>query len=158
MPIPGAVSVMVVPESLLAMPVPSDETLSAVASWLDTHRLITTELFVIAPKYRKVEIDATVIVDKSAVSGQVAQTLKQRLLASPPPDRGIGRNRLGVGGTIYFPDTYRTILETPGVARIEIGAVTTYVDDQKMQPGTDFVLAEDELVYSDSHTIHASYS
>jgi predicted phage baseplate assembly protein len=157
-PIPGAVSVMVVPESLLAKPVPSDETLAAVASWLNIHRLITTELFVIAPNYRKVEIDATVIVEKSAVSGQVAQNLKQRLLAYfHPLTGGIDGNGWEFGGTIYFSDTYRTILETPGVARIEVGSVTTYVDDQRLPPAADFVLAADELVFSETHTIRASY-
>ncbi|MEY2609348.1 MAG: hypothetical protein QOH31_7245 [Verrucomicrobiota bacterium] len=157
-PIPGAVSVMVLPDSPLSQPIPSDETLAAVATWLNAHRLITTELYVIAPKYRQVEIVANIVVDKSAVSGQVAQDLKKRLLTYFHPLTG-GTDGTGwaFGGTIYFSDTYRTILETPGVARIEVGAVTTYVDGQKLPPATDFVLAENELVFSETHTIHTSY-
>jgi len=150
--------VMVLPNSPLSQPIPSDETLAAVATWLNAHRLITTELYVIAPKYRQVEIVANIVVDKSAVSGQVAQDLKKRLLTYFHPLTG-GTDGTGwaFGGTIYFSDTYRTILETPGVARIEVGAVTTYVDGQKLAPATDFVLAENELVFSETHTIHTSY-
>jgi predicted phage baseplate assembly protein len=157
-PIPGAVSVMVLPDSPLSQPIPSDETLAAVATWLNAHRLITTELYVIAPKYRQVEIVASIVVEKSAVSGQVAQDLKKRLLTYFHPLTG-GTDGTGwaFGGTIYFSDTYRTILETPGVARIEVGAITTYVDGQKLAPATDFVLAENELVFSETHTIHTSY-
>ena len=157
-PIPGAVSVMVVPDSPVTKPIPSDETLATVATWLNAHRLITTELYVIAPKYRQVEIVASIVVDKSAVSGQVAQDLRKRLLTYFHPLTG-GTDGKGwaFGGTIYFSDTYRTILETPGVARIEVGAVTTYVDGQKLAPATDFVLAENELVFSETHTIHTSY-
>jgi predicted phage baseplate assembly protein len=158
-PIPGAVTVMVVPESLSVKPVPSKETCIAVASWLNTHRLITTELYVVAPKYREVEIAVSVIVERSASSGQVAQTLNDRLLAYFHPLTG-GTDGTGweFGGTIYFSDTYRVILETPGVARLEVGAVTTYVDRLRIDPATDVILAENELVFSQTHQIFASYS
>jgi hypothetical protein len=156
-PIPGAVSVMIVPESLFAKPVPSDETCKTVASWLNTHRLITTELYVVAPKYREVQIAVRVIVEKNVSSGQVGQTLNDRLLAYFHPLSG-GKDGTGweFGGVIYFSDTYRVILETPGVARIE--ALSTYVDRQPMAPATDVPLGENELVYSETHQIFASYS
>jgi predicted phage baseplate assembly protein len=157
-PIPGVVTVIVVPDSLSASPVPSQGTLAAVASWLNSHRLITTELYVVAPKYRKVEIVARVIAKRSANSGQVAQTVNDRLLAYfHPLTGGIDGTGWEFGGKIYFSDTYRTILETPGVARLEVGAVTTYVDGLRIDPATEFLLAEDELVVSETHQIFASY-
>ena len=62
------------------------------------------------------------------------------------------------GGTIYFSDIYRTILNTPGVARLASGAVTLYVDGVGIAPSTDVPLDADELVYSESHRITATYS
>ena len=62
------------------------------------------------------------------------------------------------GGTIYFSDIYRTILNTAGVARLASGAVTLYVDGLSAAPSTDVPLDPDELVYSESHRITATYS
>ena len=154
---PGAITVVVVPDSLLAMPLPSEETCLAVARWLNAHRLITTELHVIPPRYRKVEIEAHVIVETTANSAEVAQTLTQRLTEFFNPLIG-GRNKTGweFGGKIYFSDTYRTILDTPGIARIE-GDVKTRVNDQLRDPSKDISLEEDELVYSGNHRIFANY-
>jgi predicted phage baseplate assembly protein len=158
-PIPGAITVAVVPDSHLAKPVPSEETCLAVARWLNAHRLITTELYVVPPRYRKVEIEVRVIVETNANSGQVAQMLGKRLLEYFNPLTG-GRNGSGweFGGVIYFSETYRTILDTPGVARIEAGAVKTRVNDQLMDSSHDIPLQDDELVYSENHRIFASYS
>jgi predicted phage baseplate assembly protein len=157
-PSPGALSVMVVPDSQAAMPVPSAETLAAVAQWLDSHRLVTTELYVIPPRYRQVEVDARIIVQSTANSDQVAQAVEQNLLNYFNPLTG-GRDGGGwdFGGTIYFSDVYRVILDTPGVARVESGAVTIFVDGVKVNPSTDVPLDSDELVYSESHSITASY-
>jgi predicted phage baseplate assembly protein len=156
---PGAVTVVVVPDSLSAKPVPSEETCAAVARWLDQHRLVTSELYVAAPKYREVRITARVIVQKNAISHQVVQILKNRLLAYFHPLSG-GTDGSGweFGGTIYFSDTYRLILETPGVARLEVKDITTYVDGLLVEPALDVVLEKNELVFSGNHQVFASYS
>jgi predicted phage baseplate assembly protein len=158
-PSPGALSVMVVPDSLDAKPVPTTQTLTLVAQWLNSHRLITTELYVVAPRYREVEVDAQVIAENTANTDQVAQAVEQNLLGFFNPLTG-GKAGTGweFGGTIYFSDIYRTILNTPGVARLASGAVTLYVDGVGIAPSTDVPLDADELVYSESHRITATYS
>jgi predicted phage baseplate assembly protein len=158
-PSPGALSVMVVPDSLDAKPVPTTQTLTLVAQWLNSHRLITTELYVVAPRYREVEVDAQVIAETTANTDQVAQTVEENLLGFFNPLTG-GKAGTGwdFGGTIYFSDIYRTILNTPGVARLASGAVTLYVDGVGIAPSTDVPLDADELVYSESHRITATYS
>lgn len=158
-PSPGALTVMVVPDSLAAKPVPTTQTLTTVAQWLNSHRLITTELYVVAPTYREVEVDAQVIAQTTANTDQVAQAVQQSLLNFFNPLTG-GSNGTGwdFGGTIYFSDIYRTILNTPGVARLATGAVTLYVDGVKIAPATDVPLDQDELVYSETHRITATYS
>ncbi len=157
--VPGVVSIIIVPDSLDPKPLPTEETLTIVAEWLNNHRLITTELYVIAPKYRLVQIDARVIAAPTASSGQLALALTQKLLDYFHPLHG-GTDGTGweFGGTIYFSETYRQILTTSGVARVEAGAVTTYVDDKPIAGCTDFKLGSDELVYSIKHTIRVSYA
>lgn len=161
LPVPGVITVVVVPEALPDdfKPLPSADTLRLVGQWLNQHRLITTELYVAAPKYREVEIEARVIARPTANSGQVAEALQQMLLNYFHPLRG-GTNGTGwdFGGTVYFAETYQRILNTPGVLRLEAGAVITYVDGQPQPPCTDVFVNDDELVFSKTHKIIVSYA
>jgi len=160
-PVPGVITVVVVPEALPdeVKPLPSEGTLKLVGQWLNQHRLITTELYVAAPKYREVEIEARVIAQPTANSGQVAEALQKMLLDYFHPLRG-GPNGTGwdFGASISFAETYRRILNTPGVARLEAGAVTTYVDGQPQPLCTDVLVNDDELVFSKTHKIIVSYA
>lgn len=158
-PVPGVVTVIVVPEGLGAKPMPTEETLRGVGKWLNAHRLITTEVYVAAPRYRKVEIELRVIAAPAANSAIVQDALTKKLLAYFHPLRG-GTEGMGweFGGTIYFSETYRQILTTDGVARLEADALTIFLDDQRMEPCADIELGQDELVYSEKHTIFVSYN
>ncbi|HEV7395170.1 MAG TPA: putative baseplate assembly protein [Pyrinomonadaceae bacterium] len=161
LPVPGVVTVVVVPEALKGetKPLPSADTLRLVGQWLNQHRLITTELYVAAPKYKEIEIEARVIAKPTANSGQVAETLRAQLLEYFHPLTG-GKDGNGweFGGTVYFSEVYRRILDTPGVMRLEAGAVTTYVNGQRQPACTDIFVNDDELVYSKKHNIMVSYS
>jgi predicted phage baseplate assembly protein len=160
-PIPGVITVIVVPEVLKddLKPIPSADTLKLVGDWLNQHRLVTTELYVAAPKYKEIEIEARVIAKPTAGSGQVAEALQKLLLAYFHPLTG-GKDGAGweFGGTVYFSEIYRRILDTEGVARLDAGAVTIYVDGQRQQPCTDVLLNPDELVFSKKHTIIVTYA
>jgi predicted phage baseplate assembly protein len=159
-PVPGVVTVIVIPEAenLNPKPMPTEATLANVAGYLRDHSLITTEIYVVAPKYRKVEIEARVIAAPTASSAIVAENLQTRLLNYFHPLRG-GQDGAGweFGGRIYFSETYRQILTTPDVLRLEADALTIYVDGQRQEPCKDIDLGPDELVYSDRHTIRVSY-
>jgi predicted phage baseplate assembly protein len=160
-PVPGVITVLVVPEVLKddLKPIPSADTLKLVGEWLNQHRLITTELYVAAPKYKEIEIEARVIAKPTANSGQVAEALKKMLLAYFHPLTG-GKDSTGweFGGTVYFSEIYRRILDTEGVARLEAGAVSTYVDGQRQAPCADVLLDSDELVFSKKHRIIVTYA
>jgi len=160
-PVPGVVTIVVVPEALKddLKPLPSADTLRLVGQWLNQHRLITTELFVAAPKYKEIEIEARVIAKPTANSGQVAEALQALLLEYFHPLTG-GKDGTGweFGGTVYFSEVYRRILDTPGVLRLEAGAVTTYVDGQRQPACTDVFVNQDELVYSRKHNLIVTYS
>ena len=158
-PLPGIVTVIVVPQSANPAPTPSAATLQLVANWLDRHRLITTELYVIGPTYRQVQVIGNVIAQPTANVGQVALTLQQNLLNYFNPVTGgtLGQG-WDFGGTIYFSEVYRQILISPGVLRIAANAITIVVDGKPQLAGQDIALNPNELVYSTSHTITVTYS
>ena len=62
------------------------------------------------------------------------------------------------GGTLYFSETYRQILDIPGVSLIVTGSLKTYVGGVLQTADTDLVLQPDELVYSLDHHITVSYA
>jgi predicted phage baseplate assembly protein len=160
-PVPGVITVLVVPETLKdnPKPIPSQDTINLVTRWLNQHRLITTELYVTAPRYRKVEIETQVIAKPTVNSGEVHKRLEAMLLEYFHPLHG-GKDGKGwdFGGTISFAEVHRRILNIDGVDRIKDGAVKIRVDDKPPVTCADIPLNEDELVYSDKHAVNVSYA
>jgi predicted phage baseplate assembly protein len=156
--LPGVVTVIVVPRSPDPAPSPSAATLQLVATELDKHRLITTELYVIGPTYRQVEIIGNVIAQPTSNAGQVAQQLQTNLLAYfNPLTGGVLGQGWEFGGTIFFSEVYRQVLISPGVLRIAANAITIVVDGKPQPAGQDIALNPNELVYSTSHSITVTY-
>ena len=157
--VPGTVTVVVVPQSTTSPnPVPSAEVLQLVAQWLDQFRLLTAELYVAPPRYRQVTIQASVIAQPTADAGIVEAGVVNALLNYFNPLTG-GRNDTGwdFGGTLYFSETYRQILDVPGVLIIVTGSLKTFIDGVLQPASADVVLQPDELVYSVSHDVTVSY-
>jgi len=155
---PGVITVIVVPSGPdPKMPMANDQTMAAVAAYLDAYRLVTSELYVTNPVYRLVEIDATITVAPGATTGTVQTLVENVLLAFYNPLTG-GQQGGGwdFGGTIYVSDAYRQILDVPGVLRIE-GTIDIYVDNQRQTADQDIPLQPFELVYSTSHTLTVGY-
>jgi predicted phage baseplate assembly protein len=158
-PMPGVVTVIVVPDVPdEPKPSPNQQTVSLVAQWLDKHRLLTCELYVVGPQYRQVEIEARVIVEPDAESGKVAEALRAALLAYFHPLSG-GQKGTGwdFGQTIFLSETYGEILKIEGVQRIE-GSVTTYLDGKRQPENADVPIGPNELVYSLKHTLDVRYA
>ena len=158
-PIPGVVTVLVVPESLEPKPVLRDETRHRVQRWLGQHRLISTEVFVEPARFRRVEIEARVIARPDADSGRVQRLLTERLLRYFHPLTG-GDDGTGweFGRAIFFSETYRQILSMDGVLRLTADALTTYLDGVAHRSCEDVPLAADELVWSSEHRIEVRYA
>jgi len=158
-PIPGAITVYVLPQSLARKPVPSESTLQLVSNYLDRHRLLTSEVFVAAPHFREVRIEVQVIAEPTADLGVVGAAVRSRLLQyfNPLPPGGAGGNGWDFGNTIYFAETYRQIFDVDGVKLIT-GTLKTYVDQVPQQPCTDITLQPDEIVFSQDHGVSVSYS
>jgi predicted phage baseplate assembly protein len=159
-PMPGVVTVVVVPEGGAdePKPMPTEETLARVGRWLNKHRLITTELYVSAPTYRKVTISVTATVERTANLREVEAELQARLLAYfHPLTGGTGGSGWEFGGKIVFSETFRQIVKTPGVREVLSSSMSTRVDDEAHLPCTDVPLAPDEIVYSTEHFLTLHY-
>lgn len=115
----GAVTLVVLPNNKEDTPQPSEAQLRAICAWLEPRRLITTELHITGPKYKKVtklsgRLQIRAGFDLTAVSDAVYTSL----LDFFHPIRG-GSDATGwpMGDDIYLGDLYDLILDTEGVRR-----------------------------------------
>lgn len=102
-------------------PVPDRRLLSEVCRFLDARRLVTTELYVIPPRYRKVAVAVGLQTKPGygaeAVRRWVEQVLRQYLAALPP----YGPEGTGwpLGRRVYGPELEAAALQVEGVEYLE---------------------------------------
>ena len=77
--IPGVVSVIVVPDSDEPAPQPNSSTLSLVCAYLNRARLLTAEVYVVPPEYRRVQVRAELIARRDADLAVVKRAAQDRL-------------------------------------------------------------------------------
>ena len=158
-PIPGVVTVIVVPDSDAPNPLPSPATLATVCAHLNEHRLLTCEVYVVAPSYHQVCIDAEIVVRPEADLAEVKQAIDQRLLSYFHPLTG-GESGAGweFGHDIFYSEVYRIVLQTPGVDRVLDNNLFIWLDNQRQEFCRDVTIEEGALVYSEGHDIRVAYS
>lgn len=164
--VPGAVTVVVVPEGTEPAPRPTPELLEQVCRQLDTRRTLATELYVVGPRYRRITVRTRVEAESSAsfdvVRLAIAGALNEALdpLGRPAPalpgetpgdrPRGPGRD---FGRDLAPTSLYSVIGRVPGVASVphlEVDLDGGPWDDL----GVSIVLEPDELLYgADDHEI-----
>ena len=110
--VPGVVTVIVVPNSEDPNPMPNNTTLQAVCTYLDKHRLLTSELYVVGAVYRKIKIGVQLVVQSGADLATVKNAAQDSLTTFFHPLTG-GNDGTGwpFGGEIYYSDVYRQILD-----------------------------------------------
>jgi predicted phage baseplate assembly protein len=152
LPLPGVVSVVVVPDADVDRPMPSDGTLRQVCRYLDDRRLLTTEVYVLKPEYQQVEVRADIVALDTADAVLVHDQVVQALIDYFHPLRG-GDKGLGwpFGGTIFFSRVYQRVFGVAGVATIE--QLTISLDGENGEACTDVPIARNGLLYSTDHTI-----
>lgn len=160
-PIPGVVTVIVVPNSPDPNPTPNQTTLKAVCAYLDKHRLLTSEVYVVGPVYRKIKIQAQLVVLPSFDLATVKNTVQANLKTFFDPLLG-GTDGTGwpFGGQVYYSDVYRIIIQTPGIQRIQDNQLLILLDDQMQTFCRDVPINAGELLYSDpaGHELDVAYS
>lgn len=156
---PGAVTVLVVPDAPGNAPRATPATLAAVCAHLDRHRLITTEVFASCPTYRQVRVVADVVVLPDADPAQVRQALADALVTYLHPLRG-GDDAQGwpFGGTIYSSALFRVVLGVPGVARIRDNQLTVELDEERQPFCRDVEIGTGELIEPLDPDLRVTYS
>jgi len=121
---PGIVTVVVWPkEDALHpdAPLPDANLLRTVCAWLDERRLVTTELYVIPPTYRKVAVSVALEVKPGygaeAVRRWVELVLRQYL--APLPPYGPSGSGWPLGRRVYGPELQAAALQVEGVEFLE---------------------------------------
>lgn len=155
--VPGVISVVVVPDSDDPAPMPSDGTLRTVCAYLNVRRLLTTEVYVIAPTYQKVEIRAQVIAEDNADLAAVKVGIENTLLTYFHPLKG-GEDSQGwpFGGAMYYSRVYQRVFTVIGVQRIE--QLVIVLDSVEAPECKDVSLPTGVLVYSTEHDIQVNYA
>jgi len=157
--VPGAVTVLVVPDGPGPAPSPTPATLAAVCAWLDRHRLITTEVFATCPRYRSVRVVADLVVAPDADLATVRRDVAAAITGWLHPLTG-GPDGQGwpFGGTIYSSDLFRIVLAVAGVQRIRENQLTVDLDDERQPFCRDVELEPGELVLAEDPDLRVSYA
>jgi len=157
--IPGVVTVIIVPESDAPAPTPSEATIRIVCAHLNDHRLLTSEVYVVAPRYHRVKIEAEVVVRPDADLAEVKNKLDERLKDFFHPLKGgdLGKG-WEFGRDIFYSDVYRVILQVSGVDRIRNNQLFIWLDKERYDACRDVPLETGALLYSTEHAIKVSYN
>jgi len=148
--VPGAVTVLVVSNSLDRPPQPSADLLEAVSRHLDLYRLLATELYVRAPRFVPVKVAAVVMSQPPASFAAVALAVVRALDAYLDPLRG------DFGKDLFLSRFYEVILKVPDVREVSELTVTVGRDtysSRESSLGQPVVVARDALVYGVDHQI-----
>jgi predicted phage baseplate assembly protein len=158
-PIPGVVSVIVLPDGEGTAPVPSETTLRAVCVHLNAHRLVTNELYVVPPHYRDVQVGADIVVRPEADLAIVDRALSTRLATYFHPLRG-GEDGEGwpFGGTVYYSSLCRVVLDVPGVSRIKDNQLTLELDGEAQAFCRDVPIEAGQLLRALTAQLRVSYA
>ncbi len=116
--VPGIISVVVVQTSspVNPNPIPSQDFLRAVYRHLEEYRLLTTELFVLAPEYVNISVEATVIVKPKSLRDKVKTDVEEKLEEFfDPVSGGLDRKGWPFGRHVYISEIYEVIDGVEGV-------------------------------------------
>jgi predicted phage baseplate assembly protein len=155
--IPGVISVIIVPDSDAAQPKPSDGMMRSVCAYLNERRLLTAEVYVLAPTYQRVEVRGEVIVNDDADLSEAKQKVEETLSAYFHPLTG-GDDGKGwpFGGAIFYSKVVHRVFAVPGVARIQ--QLDIYVDGEKKEKCEDVEIQTHGLTYSTEHHVDVAYA
>lgn len=118
-PAPGVVTLIVIPPCPRPAPLPSRALLAAVERHLDTRRLVTSEIHAIAPRYRRIGVDATLHLECEADPAATLRAAKAGLAAFLNPlDGGPDGTGWPFGRTVYRTEVMALLAAVAGVDRV----------------------------------------
>ncbi len=155
-PLPGVVTVIVVPDGEVPNPMPTEGTLRTVCALLDERRVLTTEVYVVGPTYVRVEAEVEIVAQDQADTAQVQQDATDALLTYFHPLRG-GEDGQGwpFGRTIFYSQVYQRVFGVAGVDRIE--RLVLRLDNREFPECENVPIPEAALVFSTGHQVTVTY-
>jgi hypothetical protein len=142
--VPGAVTVVIVPDSTARPPKPSSELIESVCRTLDKLRLVTTEVYVSAPTFIEIRVEARLLADPEAAFDQVAESARTRL------ETTIDARTWPLGVNLSVAEIYRQLLGQ-GVRSVE--DLLLYVDGRLHEVGGPVQVPDEAVIYSGNHII-----
>ena len=157
--IPGAITVIVVPDGEGEAPTPSEETLKAVCQHLDRHRLLTAEVYVVGPVYHTIEVEAALIVAPEADLAEVQAAVDAALRTYFHPLRG-GESGSGweFGRDLFVSRITQLLLGIEGVERIRDNQLILWLDAEAQEFCRDVALEPGALVANGEHRVSVAYA
>lgn len=162
--VPGVVSVIVVPEPDNPedpAPMPTEGTLRTVCAYLDKRRLATTELYVIAPRYREIVVTAELVCKDDADLAEVKRLALSALERYFHPliggeDSSLDQEGSGwpFGGDIFYSLVLQRLL-VPGTRRV--ASLTLTLEGETAEVCTDVALEDNALLRNGIHAISVRY-
>ncbi len=156
--VPGAITVIIVPDAPDPKPLPTTGLLQTVCAYLDMRRLLTTELFVVAPHYVEVEVHAEVVVTDQADPGKVKlgaeDSIREYLHPLHGGDDGSG---FPFGGTLRYSKLVQRLFNVEGVDSVP--RLILFIEGEAQPECRDVAIssgaggARHALAYSTEHHI-----
>ncbi len=159
--VPGAVTVVIVPDNEDVPPRPSSDLIRHVCRYLNRFRLLTTEVYVKGPAYQAIKVEARVAAQPYAAFDAVARDVVVALNVHLDPLNREASNSNGqptgergwkFGQELYPTSLYSVILDVDGVAAVPSLAIIVNgrPHDNLTQP---VIVPPDGLVYGSDHEI-----
>jgi predicted phage baseplate assembly protein len=152
--VPGAVTVVIVPDSDDEAPQPSPDQIQEVCRYLNRFRLLTAELYVKGPAYQAISVEAQVSAQPYAAFDAVAEAVKSAIndYLAPLPRKGTERAGWSFGKDLHPTNLYGVILRVKEVAAVV--KLTLLVDGRPRDDiKTRVRVPPDGLLYGANHTI-----
>lgn len=149
--VPGVVTVLVVPDEKGAAPAPGEPLLQAVCRCLDRRRLLTTEVYVVGPRYLPIRVTAEVVAPPGADAGELREAASAALDAFFHPLTGGGSGEgWPFGGDVFFSAVHQRLLAA-GAARVV--SATVDLDGEQFPNCADVPVPPGVLLESAGHEV-----
>lgn len=151
-PVPGCVTVVVLPRGHASQPQPSVEMIDAIRRHLNRRRTLTTELHVVGPEYTRVAVHARLNVETQADATKIAAQARQALADFFDPLRG-GPDGTGwpVGRDVFRSEVLALLNDLPGVVYVD--AFGLRAGDETEPRCGNLPVCRNSLIASGNHQI-----
>jgi predicted phage baseplate assembly protein len=151
-PVPGSVTVVVLPQARGAQPQPGAEMIEAVRRHLDRRRTLATEVHVVAPEYTRVAVHARLNVEAHTDAAKLTAQARQALDDFFDPLRG-GPDGAGwpVGRDVFRSEVLALLGDLPGVVYVD--AFGLRAGDETEPRCGNLPVCRNSLIASGNHQI-----